>query len=126
VKVEQVCNLDLVAVDVTDTLADAARKMVRYRVGALPVIDEGKLVDVLSESDIMTAIDEDASLAGTCVDAYMTEGAITVRADDDASLAARRMLEHRIHHLPVLDGDSAIGMVSTGDLLAAGVRAVRR
>jgi CBS domain-containing protein len=126
VKVEQVCNLDLVAVDVTDTLADAARKMVRYRVGALPVIYEGKLVGVLSESDIVTAIDEDASLAGTCVDAYMTEGAITVRADDDASLAARRMLEHRIHHLPVLDGDSAIGMVSTGDLLAAGVRAVRR
>jgi CBS domain-containing protein len=126
VKVEQVCNLDLVAVDVTDTLADAARKMVRHRVGALPVIDEGKLVGVLSESDIVTAIDEDASLAGTCVDVYMTEGAITVRADDDASLAARRMLEHRIHHLPVLDGDSAIGMVSIGDLLAAGVRAVRR
>ena len=33
----------------------------------------------------------------------MTEGAITVNADADASLAARRMLEHRIHHLPVLD-----------------------
>ena len=68
-KVEQVCNLDLVAVDVTDALADAARKMVRYRFGTPPVIDEGKLVGVLSESDIVTAIDAGASLAGTCLDA---------------------------------------------------------
>ena len=121
-KVEKICNLDLVAAEVSDSLVEAAGKMSRNYVGALPVLDQGKLVGVISESDIVCAVAENVSLEVTPVEEYMTGGAVTVSAGDDVALAARRMLVHRIHHLPVVDGESTIGMISSGDLLAAGAR----
>jgi CBS domain-containing protein len=118
------CSSDLIAAEVTDTLLEAAQKMAHNHVGALAVFDEGALVGIISEADIVTAVAEEASLFAASVDEYMTEGPITVASGDDAGLAARRMVAHGIGHLPVLDAGSAIGMVSRGDLLAIGAIAV--
>jgi CBS domain-containing protein len=119
-KVATLCSTEMITAEVTDTLFEAAQKMARNHVGALAVLDEGALVGVISERDLVAAIAEEASPALTAVDEYMTEGAITVTLGDDAAIAARRMVEYGIGHLPVVDHDSAIGMVSKGDLLAAG------
>jgi CBS domain-containing protein len=100
--------------------------MARNHVGALAVLDEGALVGVISEADLVAAVAEEASLDSTSVDEYMTEGAITVGPGDEGRIAARRMVEHGIGHLPVVDGESTIGMVSKGDLLAVGAVAARR
>jgi CBS domain-containing protein len=125
-KVGTFCSTEMIAAEVTDTLVEAAQKMARNRVGALAVLDEGKLVGVISEADLVAAVAEQASLDLTSVDEYMTEGAITVDPGDDESIAARRMVEHGIGHLPVIDGDATIGMLSKGDLLAVGAVAARR
>jgi len=125
-KVSTFCSADMIAAEVTDSLFEAAQKMARNRVGALAVLDEGSLVGVISEADLVMAIAEEASMAATSVDEYMTEGAITVAPGDDAGVAVRRMVEHGIGHLPVVDHDSAVGMVSKGDLLAVGAVAPRR
>ena len=119
-KVATLCSTEVITAEVTDTLFEAAQKMARNHVGALAVLDEGALVGVISEADLVTAIAEEASPELTAVDEYMTEGAITVTPQDDAATAARRMVEHGIGHLPVIDHDSPIGMVSKGDLLALG------
>jgi len=119
-KVSTFCSADLISAEVTDTLFEAAQKMARNHVGALAVLDEGELVGVISEADLVTAVAEEASLDVTAVDEYMTEGAITVLPEDDAGIAARRMLEHGIGHLPVVEGETAVGMLSRGDLLAVG------
>jgi CBS domain-containing protein len=119
-KVATLCSTEVITAEVTDTLFEAAQKMARNHVGALAVLDEGALVGVISEADLVTAMAEEASPELTAVDEYMTEGAITVTPQDDAAIAARRMVEHGIGHLPVIDHDSAIGMVSKGDLLALG------
>ena len=74
----------------------------------------------------MTAIAEEAPLELTTVDEFMTADAITVTPGDDAGIAARRMVENGIGHLPVMERDSTIGMVSKGDLLALGVVAAPR
>jgi CBS domain-containing protein len=125
-KVATFCSTEMITADVTDTLFEAAQAMARNHVGALAVLDDGALVGVISEADLVTAIAEEACLTLTPVDDYMTEGAITVTPEDDAGIAARRMVEHGIGHLPVLDRDSAIGMVSKGDLLALGAVAAPR
>jgi CBS domain-containing protein len=125
-KVESLCSNDLITAEVTDTLVEAAQKMARNHVGALAVLDEGTLVGVLSEADLVKAVAEEASLDVTAVDEYMTEDAITVVPGDDAGIAAQRMVDHGIGHLPVMDAGSAIGMVSKGDLLAVGAVAARR
>jgi len=125
-KVETLCSGVLITAEVTDTLFEAAQKMSRNHVGALAVLDEGTLVGVLSEADLVTAVAEERSLDVTAVEDYMTEDAITVVPGDDAGIAAQRMVEHGIGHLPVMDAGSAIGMLSKGDLLAVGVVAARR
>jgi CBS domain-containing protein len=125
-KVESLCSNVLITAEVTDTLFEAAQKMARNHVGALAVLDEGTLVGVLSEADLVAAVAEEASLELTAVDEYMTEDAITVVPGEDAEIAAQRMVEHGIGHLPVMDAGSAIGMVSKGDLLAVGAVAARR
>lgn len=125
-KVESLCSNNLITAEVTDTLFEAAQKMARNHVGALAVLDEGTLVGVLSEADVVAAVAEEASLELTAVDEYMTADAITVIPDDDAGIAAQRMIEHGIGHLPVMDAGSAIGMLSKGDLLAVGAVAARR
>jgi CBS domain-containing protein len=125
-KVESLCSNDLITAEVTDTLVEAAQKMARNHVGALAVLDEGTLVGVLSEADLVKAVAEEASLEVTAVDEYMTGDAITVVPGDDAGIAAQRMVDHGIGHLPVMDAGSAIGMVSKGDLLAVGAVAARR
>ncbi|HXN78868.1 MAG TPA: CBS domain-containing protein [Candidatus Dormibacteraeota bacterium] len=124
-KVESLCSSGLITAEVTDTLFEAAQKMARNHVGALAVLDEGTLVGVLSEADVVAAVAEEASLEVTAVDEYMTEDAITVVPGDDAGIAAQRMVEHGIGHLPVMDAGSAIGMLSKGDLLAVGAVAAR-
>jgi CBS domain-containing protein len=119
-KVESLCSNNLITAEVTDTLVEAAQKMARNHVGALAVLDEGTLVGVLSEADVVKAVAEEASLDVTAVDEYMTEDAITVVPGDDAGVAAQRMVEHGIGHLPVMDAGSAIAMLSKGDLMAVG------
>lgn len=81
---------------------------------------------VFSEADLVTAVAEEASLFLTAVEDYMTEGPITIAAQDDDGLAARRMVEHGIDHLPVIDAGAAVGIVSKGDLLAIGAVATPR
>lgn len=125
-KVPAFCSSSMVTVEVTDTLFEAARKMARHHVGALAVLEEGTLVGVISEADIVMAVAEEADLNRTPIALYMTEDAITIGVTEDAGTAAQRMVEHGIGHLPVMDGDSAVGMVSRGDLLAVGAVATRR
>lgn len=125
-KVSTLCSTDVITAEVTDTLLEAAQKMAHNHVGALAVLDEGVLVGVISEADLVTAIAEEASFEFDSVDEFMTEGAITVAPEDDAGIAARRMVENGIGHLPVIEQDEAVGMVSKGDLLAVGVVAAPR
>ena len=120
VKVGRVCTRTLVTVDVSDSLLDAAQKMSSRRVGALPVMDKGTLVGVVSEGDLICALVHGASLPQTAVRDYMTEDPITVSVDADVALAARYMLEHGIGHLPVIDSDEPIGMLTRSDLLGVG------
>ena len=125
-KIETLYSTAVITAEVTDTLFEAAQKMATNHVGALAVLDDGVLVGVISEADLVTAIAEEASLELTSVDEFMTGDAITITPADDAGVAARRMVENGIGHLPVVDRDSAIGMVSKGDLLAVGAVASPR
>jgi len=101
-KVATVCSAGVLTAEVTDTLLEAAQTMASNHVGALAVLDEGVLVGVISEADLVTAVAEEAPLELTTVDEFMTADAITVTPGDDAGLAARRMVENGIGHLPVI------------------------
>jgi len=99
---------------------DAIRLMAEKRIGALLVVDGGRLVGILSERDYARKIVlQGRSSADTPVRAIMISDVITVGLGDTADHCMQVVTEQRIRHLPVLQGNEVLGVVSIGDLVKA-------
>jgi CBS domain-containing protein len=97
---------------------DAIQLMADKNVGALPVIDNGQLVGMISERDYTRKVSlKGKSSKDTPVQDIMTPEPVTVNATDTVSECMRVMTDSRIRHLPVMDGKKMIGLVSIGDLV---------
>jgi len=101
-----------------ETVAMVAGRMQQEAVGSLAVIEEGRLVGIVTERDLVRAASDGADPLGTRVGAYVTHGVAVADADEEASRVVRRMLNFGVRHLPVFDGDKLLGMVSMRDLVA--------
>ncbi|HZC99634.1 MAG TPA: CBS domain-containing protein [Actinomycetes bacterium] len=108
----------LITASPDETLLAAARRMHWYKVGALPVYRQHRLTGIVTERDVVAALADGANPATTSVARHMTERPVTIRPDEDVEVAARRMAELGVRHLPVVDGGWLLGMLSMRDLLA--------
>ena len=99
---------------------DAIRLMAQHGVGALLVMQGGKLLGVVSERDYARkVILKGKSSNDTAVSHIMSAPVLTVNAQQSVHECMRIMTEHRIRHLPVVDGERVIGVLSIGDLVRA-------
>lgn len=99
---------------------DAIRLMAEARIGALLVMDGPRLVGILSERDYARKVVlQGRSSADTPVYDIMTADVIVASSLDTSDRCMQVMTEHRIRHLPVLDGGDVVGIVSIGDLVKA-------
>ena len=97
---------------------DAIQLMADKNVGALPVVDSGQLVGMISERDYTRKVSlKGKSSKQTPVREIMTQEVVTVNAADSISECMRVMTDSRIRHLPVMEGQKMIGLVSLGDLV---------
>jgi CBS domain-containing protein len=144
--VAELMNRDLLTVTPTTPLSAAIHLLVDRQISGLPVVDEsGKLVGVISESDLMwrekgldrplylmfldsviylqNPAERDRDLhkvLGQTVGEVMTAGAISITADATLPTAARVMHDKKIHRLPVVDAaDRPIGIITQGDIVRA-------
>lgn len=137
--VSDLMQYDVTTVEPGTTLADAARIMISRRVTGLPVVENGKLVGVITEGDLLrrAEIQTDAKehgwfksffLPGSLADEFirthgryvrdvMTAAVITVYPDTDLGEAAKIMCEQHIKRLPVVDNGKLTGVISRTDLL---------
>jgi CBS domain-containing protein len=99
---------------------DAIRLMAEKRIGAVLVMQAGRLAGILSERDYARKIVlQGRSSKDTPVRDIMTADVISVGLGDSADHCMQLVTDKRIRHLPVLDGDNVLGVVSIGDLVKA-------
>ena len=99
---------------------DAIRLMAEKRIGALLVMQAGKLAGIVSERDYARKIVlQGRSSRDTPVRDIMTADVVSIGLDDTTDRCMQLVTDRRIRHLPVLDGGSVLGVVSIGDLVKA-------
>jgi CBS domain-containing protein len=97
---------------------DAIEIMSEKEIGALPVIEDGKLLGILSERDYARKIIlKGKASKQTEVQEIMSSPVLTVTSAHNVEDCMRLMTAHRSRHLPVVDSSKVVGMVSIGDLV---------
>jgi CBS domain-containing protein len=101
-----------------DSVREVARTMSKNKIGAIAVLDGGKLVGIFSERDVLTRIvAEGRNPDETRVDSVMTKDIIVAAPADDINEALQKMRDCNCRHLPVVQGGRLVGMISIRDLL---------
>jgi len=103
-------------VEATATVGEAVSLMAQQRIGSTLVMDGSKLIGIFTERDTVRAISQSHDAPGHEISAWMTHRPQTVGPDVDTDEALRMMLDRGFRHLPVVEHDTVIGMVSMRDL----------
>jgi len=120
-------QLQMVTVEATECVAEAAKTMTRHHVGSAIVTGEGgKTAGILTERDILSrvvAAGADPNLLH--VSDVMTRKVVACTLDTTITRAQQIMAGHRIRHLPIIEGGQLIGMISSRDILAHELSQIR-
>jgi CBS domain-containing protein len=109
----------LVSVECDTPVREAVRLLAENKIGSLPVVRGGDVAGIMSERDIVYCLArEGEAVLERRVEEVMTAPAITVTPDVPVLAALSTMSQRRIRHLPVVEGERLIGLVSIGDLVA--------
>ncbi|HET9427114.1 MAG TPA: CBS domain-containing protein [Allosphingosinicella sp.] len=109
---------DVVTVEVGTPVRDAVTLLAERRIGALPVCDGGRVAGIMSERDVIYCLRSDgAAILDWPVERIMTSPAITVETDKQILSALSLMTQRRVRHLPIVEADRIVGLVSIGDLV---------
>jgi CBS domain-containing protein len=107
---------DLLSVETSVSIMEVAQRMVDRNVGAVLVLDGGRLAGILTERDVLRAVARgltDSTRVADCMTAH-TE---TIAPEDTTDHAAVLMLHGGFRHLPVVEGDDVVGVISIRDLV---------
>lgn len=109
---------DVMTIDASHTLAEAARILDEARIGAIVAMNGDNLAGVLSERDILRQVARHgADALAMTVENSMTRGVITATPTETIDACLGRMTDRRIRHLPILRDGSLAGIISIGDLV---------
>ena len=101
----------------SEALRDAARTMRKGDFGAMPVVDDGRLVGMLTARDIVVrAVAEGLDPMSARVGDVASPSPVAVAPDQDLDEAMELMAEYRVRRLPVVDGERLVGVVSQADV----------
>lgn len=101
-----------------DSVRAVVDLLAEHRIGAVPVVDDGTVVGIFSERDLVRLLAAyGPESLDRKIDDVMTRSPVTCEADTSALGALSLMTQRRIRHLPIVEGSKLIGFVSIGDLV---------
>ena len=112
-------NIKVITTNPDETIHRAMEILITNKISCLPVLDtDNNLIGIISDKDIFKAVFEDQhGFASATVDALMSRDLIVGLPDDDISYISGVMTQNRIRHIPVVEKDKLIGLVSLGDIV---------
>jgi CBS domain-containing protein len=114
-KVKDMMSKEVECCSLLDNVFEVAVKMKELNVGSIPIVDEERLVGMITDRDIVIRGVAEKNPGSTKVEKIMSDQLVTVTSDTTTQAAAKLMAEHQIRRLPVVEGDKLIGIVSLGD-----------
>jgi len=122
-QLKEIMTSDVLDVDPAATLQAAAQAMKEAKRSSVLVTEDGYLIGILTERDMVKAVAEGIDTEISHVRDYMTPTPIAVNPETTLEEAAKIMFEHGFRHLPVVDGERELkGVVSMRDVARAGIK----
>ena len=109
---------DIIACDCTTPVAEVVQTLASKRIGALPVLREGRVVGIVSERDVIYRLaDRGKDCLDVAVEEIMTSPAVTVEPGTTIDEALGMMTRRRFRHFPVVENGELVAFISIGDLV---------
>jgi len=120
-KVRELMTADVTTAELGTTLEEIATIMRHEDVGAVPIIDDGEVVGIVTDRDIVVrCVAEGGDPGESTAEDILTEGLITVTPDSEVEDAQALMSRHQIRRLPVVREGRLEGVISLGDMAVKG------
>jgi len=116
--VRQVMNRKVIIAKPEVSLKQASEVMTNFHIGCLVVTNGGKILGILTSSDIIKAIAGGRDPEKTLIEGVMTKNVKIIGPDKDIEEAVALMVENRIKKLPVVDGDKLVGIITASDIVS--------
>ena len=126
VPVSQIMSKELITLTPKDSLYDAEKLFKQYHIRHLPIVEDKKLVGVVSYSDLLKIsyadVNEEDDIETVVYDMYsipqlMAKSPVTVSSDTNIKDVTETLANHTFHSIPVVDDGELVGIVTTTDLL---------
>ncbi|WP_305553207.1 CBS domain-containing protein [Methanobrevibacter sp. V74] len=121
-KVKDIMTTDLVTTTSDVDVVNAFEKLMEYKISSLPVVEDDKLIGIITATDVGHNLILDKYELGTNVGEIMITSVVTISPEDTLEMAIKVMKDGApssgiLNQLPVVDGDKLIGIISDGDIL---------
>ena len=120
-KVKDIMTSEVITTTSDVDVVNAFEKLMEYKISSLPVLEDGKLIGIITATDVGQNLILDKYELGTSVKEIMIDSVVTVSPDDTIETAIKMMKESSssgiLNQLPVVDGDKLVGIISDGDII---------
>jgi CBS domain-containing protein len=119
--IKEVMTRDVRACEPNATVADAAKVMAQEDVGPVPIVEDGRLVGIVTDRDIVVrVVAEGRDPNATTVKEIASTDLVTVSPGDDLDEALNLLAERQVRRLPVVEGERLVGIVAQADVARLG------
>ena len=121
-KVKEIMTTDVITTTSDIDVVYAFEKLMEYKISSLPVVEEDKLVGIITATDVGHNLILDKYELGTSVEQIMIKSVVTISPEDTLETAINIMKEGVsssgiLNQLPVVEGDKLVGIISDGDII---------